>query len=169
MRQNYSFPEELQIESLALTDNMFNYLGFYLGINEDDRDEEDELECPDLTEVENLKLIDLWLKLANVSMSTFILLCSYYEDGGSQNSHGYSYSKEIINSDMEAYLLENLNASVFAKQMIFESEEYAISIDVACEYNQNGKERYIVDLFHLLDPLYRESNSFETTHWIYDE
>lgn len=165
MRFDYKFPEELGIEKLVLTDNMFNHLGFHLGTDET----EEEWESPDLTEIELLRLIDIWLEFTKMPASGFILLCSYYEDGGSQNSHGYSYSKEVIDSEMEEYLRQCLDKSIFAKQMNFASEKEDVSIDVGCDYNQYGYERLVVDLFRQLDTLYRNVKSFETTHWIYEE
>lgn len=153
MRHNYTFPSSLGIEKLDLTDNMFNHLGFWLGLDlGEETSDEDEL-----SKVEVLKVIDIWLGVTELTAGAFILLCGYFETGGSQNSHGYSYHRDQLDEEEETYLVECLNKSIFGKYLNVTHYDDTIEIDVICDYNDKSEARLAVDLFHHLDALYNAS------------
>lgn len=144
------FNRRLKEDTVFITNSMRKWIEWWFGDSE-----KREEEYPELTQLETLKLIDVWLKITRLPMSVFVLLCSYNETGNSVGLHGYSYDSDILGSAEVAYLTEALKASIFADQVTINTNENSIDIDVSASLKPDAvSENFVLDLFIVIESLY---------------
>lgn len=158
MKNLNAISDFINLKQPLVSKNIFNYMNFYLG--EWDMDEPYP-EFENLLGLDALRAIDVWLEITGLPMSAFMLLCRYHETGYSKSSTGYSYYNKGLFAEGKDYLLECLDASIFAYHTRIEETKIHVEIDVFIEDIVDDRQNFILLLFSMIESLYNQTKAFK--------
>ena len=137
-----------------VSENIFNYMNYYLN----ERDADGPYPEPEnLSGLDALRAIGVWLEITGLPMSAFMLLSRCYETRYSTSSTGYSYYNEGLFAEGKDYLLECLDTSIFADYKQIEEAEGYVEIDVIIKDIVDDRQNFILSLFSMIGGLYNQT------------